>query len=189
MGDCKSMSGLNGIIILLTAYLVVFLEARLNGLRALLGAQIDLLPALMVYAGLTSEVLTLTLLSVCAGLWYDALSANPLGASVLPLFLVGYLVHLNRELVLPDELYAQAVLGFAACAIAPLLTLLVLLSQGQQPLIGWGSVWQWLVMAAGGAAFAPLFFRLFYRLNRALNYQPLPESTFRSDREIKRGRA
>ena len=43
------------------------------------------------------------------GLWFDSLSANPLGVSVLPLFLVGLAIHLNRELILRDQAFAQVV--------------------------------------------------------------------------------
>ena len=50
-----------------------------------LGAQIDLLPALMVYAALNAGLPTVALLAVFGGLWFDTLSANPLGISILPL--------------------------------------------------------------------------------------------------------
>ncbi len=183
------MTGLNCTIILLTAFLAVFCESHFNVLRNLLGAQVDLLPALLVYTGLTTNVVIIALVSVFGGLWFDSLSANPLGVSVLPLFLVGYLVHINQDLVLRDELYAQACIGFFASALAPLLTLLLLLSMGKTPLVGWGTLWQWAVLSFGGAAFAPLFFQLFDRINRAFHYQPLPETSFRNDRQIKRGRA
>ena len=43
-------------------------------------------------------------------------------------------------------------------------------------------------MGLGGALFTPLFFLLFDRLNRALNYAPNSQTSFRQDREIKRGR-
>lgn len=183
------MNGLSFAILLLTAFVVVFVESCWGGLRNLLGAQIDLLPAMMVYTGFSAGIGSITAMAVFGGLWFDSLSANPLGLTVLPLFIVGYLIHLNRELVLQDEMYAQACLGFFASAAAPLMSILILLSMGRVPLIGWGSLWQWLVMALGGAAFSPLFFRLFNRLNRALNYETMPETSFRSDREIKRGRA
>ncbi len=41
--------------------------------------------------------------AVAGGLWFDSLSANPLGVSVLPLFAVGLCVHLAREFVLRDQ--------------------------------------------------------------------------------------
>ena len=146
------MKPLIPILILLAAFVAVFFEASFNGFRHLLGAQIDLLPALMVYASLSSGMVTVSLLAVLGGLWFDSLSANPLGISVLPLFAVGLAIHSRRELILRDQPYAQLALGLGASAAAPLLTMLLMLSTRETPLLGWGSVWQWLVMTLGGGA-------------------------------------
>lgn len=182
------MTALNSIAILLVAFIAVYLETAFNGVRHLLGAQIDLLPALVVYTSLKSGWVTLTLLAVLGGLWFDTLSANPLGVTILPLFGIGFLILRNRDLVLRDHPYAQFIFGLAASAAAPLFTLLVLYSAGESPLIGWVSLWHWLVMAVGGAAFTPLLARLFDIFQRAFSYAPVGESSFRRDREIKRGR-
>ncbi|PYI87319.1 MAG: rod shape-determining protein MreD [Verrucomicrobia bacterium] len=182
------MNWLNTILIVAVALLAIFLEATFNGIRRLLGAQIDLLPGLIVYAGLTASIGTVALAAVFSGLCFDAVSANPLGVTVLPLFLVGLVIHLKRQLILRDQPFAQTVLGLAASASVPILTLLIVFSTGAEPLIGWGSVWQWLVMSVGGAAFTPIFFWVFGRVHRALYYQRLTETTFRPDREIERGR-
>ena len=45
------MNPLNSILILIATVLLVFCEAAFQGARHWLGAQIDLLPALVVYAG------------------------------------------------------------------------------------------------------------------------------------------
>jgi len=182
------MNLLQTILILAAAFFAVFGEATLGGLRQWLSAQVDLLPALMVYAALNADILTLSLLAVCGGLWFDALSANPPGVSILPLFAVGYAIWLQRELILRELPFAQVVLGAVASAIAPALSVLVLLTIGQQPLLGWGSLWQWLVMTAGGAVAAPIIFVLFDWCKHALGYQPRSEPSFRPDREIQRDR-
>ena len=57
------MNWLNTILVLLVAYLAVFWEAAFNWVRHLLGAQIDLLPALMVYASLCGSLATVALLA------------------------------------------------------------------------------------------------------------------------------
>jgi rod shape-determining protein MreD len=176
------------IFVLAAAFVAVFLEASVGLVRHLLGAQVDVLPALMVYAALTLSFTTLVLLAVCGGLWFDSLSLNPLGASVLPLLLIGFLMYRSRDLLLREHVFAQVILGAAAGAAQPLGTLFILLNKGQTPLLGWYSLWQWLVMAAGAGAVTPVFFKLFDRLNRALEYQPAIQSSFRPDREIKRGR-
>jgi hypothetical protein len=174
--------------VLLAAFLAVFWEALFGGVRRIVGAQVDLLPPLMVYASLNAGLLTLTALAVLGGLWFDSLSANPLGVSVLPLFVIGLAIFSCRELILEDQVFAQFVLGLAASAITPMITLLLLLSTGYAPLIGWGTAWQLLVMAVGGAIAAPIIFELFRLLNRTLGYRQVAETSFRLDREIRRGR-
>jgi rod shape-determining protein MreD len=182
------MNAVSTILILAAAFLAVFGEAAFPLLRHWLGAQVDLLPVLMVYAALNADIVTISLLAVLGGLWFDALSANPLGVSILPLFAVGFVIYLQRELILREVPFAQFVLGAVASAVVPVLSVLLLLTGGQEPLLGWGSIWQWLVMTAGGAVAAPIVFEFFSRCQHAFGYQPRTETSFRPDREIRRGR-
>jgi hypothetical protein len=182
------MNWLNSILILLVAFVAVFMEAVFDGARNVLGAQIDLLPALMVYASLSSGLFTVSALAVLGGLWFDTLSANPLGVSILPLFLPGYVIYLRRGLILRDQFYAQMVLGLLTSAVVPVFALLSLSVTRQAPVLGWQSIWQWFVMSGGGAILTPFCFRLFDGLNHALAYRPVVETSFRLDRQIKRGR-
>ena len=115
---------------------------------------------------------TVTLLALCGGLWFDSLSANPLGVTVLPLFAIGLAIHLKRELILRDQTFAQLVLGLGASAAAPVLTLLLLLTMGRAPLLGWGTLWQLVVLSVGGAIATPICFELFGWLQRTLVHQP-----------------
>jgi len=182
------MTLLPNILILLAALLAVFVQGTFSGLRSLLGAQVDLIPALLVYTALTSGPAMMMTLAVFGGLMFDTLSVNPLGVSVPPLLMIGFLLQLRRDLLLREQLYAQFVLGVIASAVAPVVTVLTMLTLGHSPLLGWGSLWQWFVMSIGGGVATPLFFVLFDRLNHALGYQPVTESSFRTDREIRRGR-
>lgn len=182
------MSGFHTIMILLTTFVAVFLESAMDVTRHLLGAQISLLPPLVVYAALTSNLTTVVLVSILGGLGIDSLSANPLGVTLLPLFLVGYIIHLQRELILHRQYAAQFAVGACASAIVPLLTVLILLSSGRHPLISWASLWQWFLMTVGGGLLTPVLFHLFRAIRRHLTYQPVVESSFRLDREIRRGR-
>jgi len=182
------MNLLNTILIFAFAFLAVFGEAAFPGVRHLLGAQVDLLPAIMVYAALNANLATVALLAIFGGLWFDALSANPLGITILPLFAIGFAIFSQRDLILRGLSFAQMVLGAAASAVVPAVTVLLLLTAGKEPLLGWGSLWQWLVMTAGGAVATPIIFALFAWCNHALGYQPRKETSFRSDREILRGR-
>lgn len=182
------MSPFKTIQILAAAFLAVFLETILSAPRHLLGAQIDLLPAIMVYAALNAGLPTISLLAIFGGLWFDSLSANPLGISILPLFIVGFPICLRRDLILRDLPFAQLVLGATASALVPLLTLLMLLSGSKEPLVGWGTIWQWIVMTAAGAIATPFLFALMDWCNNALGHPPHHETSFRPDREIQRGK-
>jgi len=182
------MNWLNTGFVLGAAFLAVFAEAAFGGARNLLGAQIDLLPPLMVYAGLGSGITTVTLVAVCGGLCFDSLSANPLGVTVLPLFTIGLAIHLKQDLILRDETFARLVLGLSASAAAPVMTLLLLLSMGRSPLVGWGTLWQLVVLSVGGAVATPVWFEIFGWLQRTLVHHRSVESSFRPDRQIRRGR-
>ena len=182
------MNPLNTGVLILAAYLAAYLAACQTPLSYWPGVQLDLRPALMVYCGLHAEWATLSAVAVAGGLWFDALSANRLGVSILPLFLVAFFVHKNRSLILQEQPYAQFVLGLMASAAAPALTVVLLFGAGQNPLVGWGSVGQWLVIALVGGASTPALFWMLERFSRAVTYRAISESSFRPDREIKRGR-
>jgi rod shape-determining protein MreD len=179
---------LPNILILLTALLVVFAQGTFGGVRHLLNAQVDLLPALMVYTALSCGPAMMIMLALVGGLLFDTLSVNPLGVSVLPLLLIGFLIQVRRDLLMRETIYAQMTLGLLASALAPALTVLILLTFETNPLLGWGSLWQWFVMSVAGAVAAPLFFRLFTWLHHTLGYQRVIETSFRADREIRRSR-
>jgi cell shape-determining protein MreD len=173
--------------VLLTIYVAVFAQSTLAGTR-FLGAQVDLLPGLIVYSALTFSPTVIVCIALFGALLFDTLSANPLGASVLPLLCIAAIVFRNQEFLLRQHAYAQFILGCAASAIAPVLTIVILLGLGQQPLLGLGSVWQIIVMAFTGGLATPVWFWVFGRLSGALHYPVVVESSFRQDREIARGR-
>lgn len=182
------MNALSPIIVLLAAFIAIYFQSSFDLFRNIFGTQIDLLPALMVYASLTLGIISVALLSIVGGLLFDSLSANPLGVSVVPLFIIGFAIHRFHGLLLREQIYAQFAFGVAASLLVPLLTLLILLSGDTNPLVGWGTIWQLTVMGISGGLLAPVCFWILDRLNRALNYQPTTQTSFRPDREIKRGR-
>ena len=143
------MNVFNTIAILAVACLAVFAQATFNEWRHWFGLQIDLLPSLVVYASLSGGVVMLSLVAVCGGLWLDSMSANPIGVSVLPLFLTGLFIQRSRDMILRNQPFAQFVLGASASAAVPLFTLLLLINLNTRPLVGWFSLWQWLVMSPG----------------------------------------
>lgn len=179
---------LPSILTLLVAMLAVFAEAALPGFRPWFGAQVDMLPALMVYAALRGHLMDVVGLAIVGGLAFDSLSANTLGVTLLPLFAAGLIIHARRDLILRDQVFAQFVIGGIASVFVPASILLLLMSAGLKPLVGWGTLWQFTVMAVVGALATPVLFWLFDVLNQFLGYQPVTQSSFRPDREIRRGR-
>lgn len=196
------MNQFNMILLLIVVWLGVFCESAFGGTGRWFGTQIDLLPPLIVYASLTAGVATVALLAVVGGLLFDSLSSNPLGVTILPLFMAGLFIYLKRDLVLREQISTQLALGAAASTFVPLASFLILSNVERQdaapswrddsgpaiPLLGSQLLWQLLVLAMAGALCTPLFFKFFDGCYRLFNYQPLAESSFRPDREIKRSR-
>ena len=212
------VNGMTRLAVMMVALISVFLSVSINAPRTWLGAQVDLLPALMVYASLTGDPWCVSWLAVGGGLWLDAFSMNPLGISILPLLAVGVIIYLARDLILSDQVFVQLLLGGAASALVPAFTLLLLWTflasrtPGAGPNASWelaaqfelgaqawgglvarpvaraGLLLQFVVMAAVGALVTPFLFSLFAKLNRAFNYPAVGRVSFRSDRQIKRGR-
>jgi rod shape-determining protein MreD len=186
--DEPPINWLNVFVFTITAYVCTFAQARVMFFRDLLGSQIDFLPGLMVYASLAFPSYIAIGCAGILGILYDSLSANPLGTMMGTLVLLCCITLVYREVLLSDQFTTHWVLGLAASGLAPLFSLFILYVAGEQPLVGTGTLWQWAIMTAGGGVITPLWFRLFTRVDSALHYKEVPESTFRQDREIARGR-
>lgn len=172
----------------LMAYVSVFMAARFHGFAMLTGAQFDFLPGLVVVAAMMHGVWAVLVVSITGGLLYDCLSANPVGVTTFVLAIVGTFVYINRDLLLRDQTYPQFILGAGASAAAPVLSYVVMSVMGRHPLIEWTSLWVWLVLTVTGGLITPLWFAIFRKVDKALHYQDIPESSFRADRQIQRGR-
>ena len=72
-------------IFLACGYFAIFLQARIEFVRDLTGAQIDVLPGMIVYAGLSFRRAFAIAASLILGLLFDSISANSLGASAFSL--------------------------------------------------------------------------------------------------------
>ncbi len=151
----------------LIALLSLYVESVLSWPRTLIGAQIATLPALVIFAALRSNFPALLIVILLGSLWRDALSADPLGLSLLPLATVGAVVHANRQIIVGDQFYARFMVGAIAGAAVPLLMLLQLFTLGREPLAGWFFAWQLAVMSVGSGLLVPVYFRLFDSLENA----------------------
>jgi cell shape-determining protein MreD len=213
-----AVNGFGILCVMVAAYAMVFFQITFDGLTRLVGVQIDLLPGLMVYCGLVASVPVICLAALWSGLCFDALSQNLLGTSVLPLLITGMAIRAFRELVLKDQALTQMMIGSAASLAVPALSFLLASAlqtntnnaprlpfgvEAPPPMIelshysfnnalsigGLASLVQWVVLACFGALMAPLIFRVFDRLNKTFSYPAATQSSFRADREIRRGRS
>jgi len=187
MGD-RRIATFRIAMVLFLALTFVFIQAAFQWPRRWLGAQVDLLPALMVFTALRLGIGPVVALAFVGGLSLDALSMNPLGVTPLPLCLIGLAIHLKRDQILREEAVAHVLLGLAAGAVAPLATLVMILTAGASPLLGVGFVWDLVVLTVGSGIAAPLIFKLMNLLEHSLTYKSHSQPSFRLDREIRRGR-
>lgn len=182
------MNSLPTVMLFFVGWLAVFAQTQFAPVAGLLGTPPGFIPALIVYAALTSHLAVVTGLTIFAALTLDSLSANRLGASLVPMFAAGFLIHTRQHLILRDQLFAQFWLGLGTGFCLPLATL-ALLSLGQAPPItGAATFGHLLLSAVGNGLMCPACFRLFDALRRTFEYRPVAESSFRPDRQIKRGR-
>lgn len=183
------MKAVHPALLLLFTYVAVYLQCRVEWVRNLIGVQIDILPPIMVYASLSTNFGTVALLAFSGGLFYDALSANPLGVTIFPLLITGMVLLWFRDLLLRDQPYARNMLGLFASVAVPTISLLLMLSLGREPLFGWSTLYVFIVLGVSGAILTPLVFAIFDRLQNMFQYQALETpGSFREDREIKRSR-
>jgi rod shape-determining protein MreD len=176
------------LVFLVTGYLIIFAQARLTIIRDMTGAQPDLLPGMIVFAAMAFHLGTVMLCAAVFGLLFDSFSMNALGTTLVSLAAIGFFCSRYRELLLSEHFTTHWVLGLTASALAPVISYGLLRLQDVKPLVAWGSAWHWAIMIAGGGVVTPLWFKVFNRLDAALRYKELPESTFRPDRQIARGR-
>lgn len=169
-------------------WLAVFAQTQFGLLHRWLAVPLSVIPALLVYAALTHGLVLTAAFSVVAGLWLDAVSASRFGVSVLPMFLFAFVVQTRSHLILREQRFAQFWLGAAGGAFIPLFTAGLLQLGQRQPAFTRGTWWQLLVLALFNGIVCPLVFRFFDKLNRAFNYQPLETQSYRTDRQMVRGR-
>ena len=182
------MNRLPVVILFVVAWLAVFAQTQFAALHDWLGVPLSALPALLVYAALTHELILVMGFAVTGAIWVDALSASRFGVSLLPMGLFAYLVQTRSHLILREQRFAQFWLGFGGGVAVPVATVGLLQLGQRQPAVTTGSLWQLLVLGLFNGFLTPLAFRLFDHLNGTFNYQVVSTQSFRTDRQIVRGR-
>ena len=186
--EVQPTNGVTLLVFLITGYVIIFAQGKFTFFRDFFGAQPDLLPGMIVFAAMAFRLETVMVCVCIFGLLFDSFSMNPLGTSVVTLGAIGFGASRYRELLLSEQFTTHWVLGLVASGVAPLISYAVVRLSDMTPLVSMGSALQWAIMTAGGGIVTPLWFKVFNWLDLALRYKEIPESTFRPDRQIARGR-
>ena len=137
------------------------------------GFQLDPLPVLVMVVALRCPVSTIGILSIFGSLTQSALSLSSIGNTILPLYTLGFIVHMNSQHLAFNTIGARFTLGAAAGAFVPITSLGILLLSNQQPRFGWFSFWQWIAGAGASGLLALAFFPIIDWLNKSVEEQPL----------------
>ena len=183
-----AMNWLPVLLLYVAVWVAIFSQTQFPALTEWLGLAPSLVPALIVHAALTHSSWVTFGLAVFAGLSLDSLSPMKLGIHYLPLLALGLAIQARQHLILRDQTYARIFLGLAAGTFVPLATLLLLTITDRPVLSGWSTGWQLVFSGLFNAMACPVCFRIFDWLERVLGDPRPVESSFRPDRQIKRGR-
>ena len=159
--------------ILATALISTYVLTTWSFPQRTFGLQIDPLPALLIVVALRCPISTIGILSIFGSLTQSALSTSSIGATILPLYTLGFIVHMNSQHIAFDNVGTRFILGASAGAFASITSLCILLLSNQQPLFGWFSFWQWIATAGMSGLLALVFYPIVNWLNRSLEEQPL----------------
>lgn len=177
------------IFLVMIGYLIIALNATLFGkLRAISGLDIQLLPAIVACSGLISSIETILLVSFIIGLMFDSISANPLGVTSISLAIPGVLIYSAQNLFVKNQWQTQFLSGVFAGLLQPLVVLFLLLTFGYEPVFSADSILILGLSALIGGFFTPWIFKFVNWMDKNFNYSQVKTSSFRPDREIKRGR-
>ncbi len=120
------MNWVHPLSLVIATWLVAFGQSWFTGVRAVTHVQVDLMPALVVYAALHTGFPVTLGIAVLGGLGVDALSSGPFGLSVAPLAVLGAVLQWRRDVLLRDSPWAQAALGSVATVAVAGVTLVLL---------------------------------------------------------------
>jgi len=160
------------VILIFTSALIVWFQAVGSPLGGWFGVKTDLLPALMVYAGLTVGARGVVTVGIVGALMQDALSVMPLGVTVLPLCVIGLAAHQWQAYLSRDEKAQQLLLGAIATFGASAVVLVTLAMKGQGVGFSFWLLLRLLGVTLVGTIACPIFFAALDRVNRLLGALP-----------------
>ncbi len=174
--------------LILFAMVITYVQSHWSVMEGMWRAQVDLLPIFAAYAALHGGLGAIIGVALVAGAWFDVLSANPIGTSLISLFLTALIIHRVHEVVLKGQLAAQFFVSLSAGILGPVLSYFLLWSMGMQPLAGWGTLWQIVVNAMVCGVFGPFVFLILNLMDRWVSYEPVAQPWNRPVVEVKRSK-
>jgi len=170
------------------AMVMTYLQSRWSVMEGMWRAQVDVLPVFAAYAALHGGLGAIIGVAMIGGAWLDVLSANPLGTSLLSLFLTALIIHRVHEVLLKGQLAAQFFVSLTAGGLGPVITYVVLWGMSMQPLAGWGTLWQIVVNAIICGVAGPFIFLILNQMDSWVSYEPVAQPWNRSVVEVKRSK-
>ena len=186
------MNRFSYIVVLCIIFIGIFLATVINTPREWLGAQFEITPLIVAYVALRGSAGEAAFAAAFGGLFLDSLSMNPLGISILPLFLIAVVLQSSKEIMVVNSTYTQFIVGLCAGAASPVLTMfMMLLVDGPEPMLGWVTLWHLTRLSLPCGLLSPILFKTMDRLDGMLTYPSYPqisESMVSGNRQIKRGK-
>lgn len=174
--------------LILIAMAVTYLQSHWSVMEGMWRAQINLLPVFAAFAALHGGLGPIIGVALIGGCWLDVLSANPLGTSLISLFLTALILHRAHEVLLKGQLAAQFFVSLAAGALGPVISYFLLWAMSMQPLTGWGTLWQIVVNSIICGVAGPFIFLILNQMDSWVSYEPVAQPWNRSVVEVKRGK-
>ncbi len=174
--------------LILMAMVVTYVQSHWSVMEGMWRAQINLLPVFAAYAALHGGLAPIIGVALIAGCWLDVLSANPLGTSLISLFLMALILHRVHEVLLRGQLAAQFFVSLAAGALGPIISCFLLWATSMQPLVGWGTLWHIVVNAIICGVAGPFIFLILNQMDSWVSYEPVAQPWNSSVVEVKRGK-
>jgi rod shape-determining protein MreD len=163
---------LNRTLLIVVAVLLVVIQSTAANIISIQGAKLELLPALIVYCSMSSNIRTALLVAVCGGLFQDVLSAGRLGLSALPLCGIAVVFSNFRPLLFREFFVIQSLLGAMAAFFTSVWMVLCQLVAAGHNTVSAHTIATVFWVVLGSAVVTPLLFRVLDGLIRWMGHEP-----------------
>lgn len=104
---------MTALILIVAVYFALVIQTTLPPLGLMGGTKYFLIPSILAYASLSCSFNTLIVVVLVGGLLHDGLTQNPLGMSVIPLFICGLTLQGMRKYFFRGRFITHMMMGVA----------------------------------------------------------------------------